>query len=191
METKTTRSLTMADMPRVIDGFYAGGSHQMIANVLGVTRNAVGGGLSRAGVVRTIAADMAACQFDLAASRLVRSGMEAGEDPQRIADRLHKDVAAVERHARALGFDVARDFSRAARDKTATPPPPLVSTANLETTALLSKNHDAEHVARCMAAGGFDRYDFASGWTVAHDGRRKAPFTEAAKVAFLASKAAA
>ena len=193
--------LSPESLTKAVAMFYDGQSKYQIALRFGVGIGVIGGRFERAGVVRHIDPGWADIQFDAEASKVFVERMDYGFSYLEAGASLGKAASASKRHAKILGRYVeaanpARPPSnppRASRPRDiafgeaeVSPIEPIRSASALgggggpATLALISQPHDDAHVAACLAQGGFERYDFATGWTVGPDGDKRWPFTHAA-----------
>lgn len=187
--------LSAASLTKGVALFYAGRSVGQVAITLGVGRGVIAGRFERAGVVRQIDPDWTDTQFDAETSKVFAERMAYGFNPVEAGASLGKSAGASRRHAAALGLF---DPQAKAPPKVLTQPPrarrpreaeaaPVAAVEPIRPWALegggcvafdgqVSREHDDAHVAACLAQGGFERYDFATGWTVGPDGDKRWPF---------------
>ena len=163
---------------RAVDLFYAGHSIEVLADDLGVTRGVLSGKFSRGAIVRQLGGEPAR-QFDKRDSLTFRKAMEAGLNYREAGAVVGKTESASRRHAVVLGL--VADESVMVGGGVETIRPMAAEGGDMRASmGAVSQDHDAAHVAACLAQGGFERYDFASGWTVGPDGGKRWPFTGAA-----------
>lgn len=167
-------------LTKAVAMFYSGKSSYQIADRLGVGRGVIGGRFERAGVVRNIDPGWSAGQFDAATSKLFAERMAYGFSHVEAGASLGKSASASRRHAKILGLLPEEARSGGVASINAIQPMAAEGGLGPEARALICERHDDAHVAACLAQGGFEHYDFTTGWTLGPDGERRWPFTTAA-----------
>lgn len=181
--------LNAADLRTAIDLFYAGDTVVCVAGAFDVSDATISGLFNRARVVRECTVRRADRQFDFNDSMVFRRLVAAGRSPVAAGATLGKAEKASLQHARALGLRVGEPLTEV-RAREAARPARLAPIAERfvgggqsvgNPDAIVSDEHDAAHVAACLAEGGFDRYDDTFDWLLNMAGERIAAISEAAK----------